>query len=124
MNAGLVLVLCFFSVTSVAQNKFTVNGYVRDSASGETIISATVSINNLSRGVTTNQYGFYSITLDSGNYELTVSHVSFQSKPNYISLKENQSLDFLLLPKSAAISEVVVYSKRKSHSYRNAAKGL
>src|SRR5678809_517720 len=110
MKTGLVCVLFFFSVTSVAQNKFTVNGYVRDSASGETVISATVSINNLSRAVATNQYGFYSITLDSGSYELTVSHVSFQSKQYHISLSEDQSLDFLLLPKSAAISEVVVYS--------------
>jgi len=123
MKTGLVCVLFFFSVTSVAQNKFTVNGYVRDSASGETVISATVSINNLSRAVATNQYGFYSITLDSGSYELTVSHVSFQSKQYNISLSEDQSLDFLLLPKSAAISEVVVYSKRKDANVRNAQMG-
>src|SRR6187397_798436 len=123
MKTGLVCVLFFFSVTSVAQNKFTVNGYVRDSASGETVISATVSINNLSRAVATNQYGFYSITLDSGSYELTVSHVSFQSKQYNISLNEDQSLDFLLLPKSAAISEVVVYSKRKDANVRNAQMG-
>src|SRR6186713_2685123 len=123
MKTGLVCVLFFFSVTSVAQNKFTVNGYVRDSASGETVISATVSINNLSRAVATNQYGFYSITLDSGSYELTVSHVSFQSKQYNISLNEDQSLDFLLLPKSAAISEVVVYSKRRDANIKNAEMG-
>src|SRR6187401_2053247 len=113
MKTGLVCVLFFFSVTSVAQNKFTVNGYVRDSASGETVISATVSINNLSRTVATNQYGFYSITLATGSYELTVSHVSYQSNPYSITLTQNQTLDLLLQSKSAAISEVVVYSKRK-----------
>ena len=123
MKTGLVCVLIFFSLISVAQNKFTVNGYVRDSASGETIISATVSINNLSRAVTTNQYGFYSITLDSGNYDLTVSHISFQTKQYNLSLNGNQSLDFLLLPKSADIGEVVVYSKRKDANVRNAQMG-
>src|SRR5688500_14957826 len=123
MKFGLVWVLCWFGFTSVAQNKFTINGYVRDSASGETIISATVSINNLSRAVTTNQYGFYSITLDSGNYQLTVSHISFQSKQYTVSLNENRSLDFLLLPKSSDISEVVVYSKRKDANVRNAQMG-
>lgn len=123
MKTGLACVMFFFSLTSIAQSKFTVNGYVRDSANGETVISATVAINNLSRAVTTNQYGFYSITLDSGDYELAVSHVSFQSKQYNLSLKENQSLDFLLLPKSAAISEVVVYSKRKDANVRNAQMG-
>jgi hypothetical protein len=123
MKSALAWIFCFTALTSFAQTKFTINGYVRDSASGETIIGATISINNLSRAVVTNQYGFYSITLDSGSYELTVSHISFQTKQYAIELKENQSLGFLLLPKSSYISEVVVYSKRKDANVRNAQMG-
>ena len=123
MRVGLLWIACIIGFGSFAQTQFTINGYVRDSASGETVIGATVSINNLFRAVTSNQYGFYSITLDSGNYELTVSHVSYQSTQDSIFLKENQSLDFLLHPKSAAISEVVVYSKRKDANVRNAQMG-
>ena len=123
MRVGLLWIACIIGFGSYAQTKFTINGYVRDSASGETVIGATVSINNLSRAVTSNQYGFYSITLDSGNYELIVSHVSYQSTQDSIFLKENQSLDFLLHPKSAAISEVVVYSRRKDANVRNAQMG-
>jgi hypothetical protein len=122
MKTGLLGILCFFCISCFAQKKVTINGYVRDSASGESIIGGTVSINN-SQAVATNQYGFYSITLDSGNYELTVSHISYQSKAYTVSLTENQSLDFLLFPKSAAISEVVVYSKRKDANVRNAQMG-
>ena len=123
MKAGLVWVLCFFCLSSFAQEKFTINGYVRDSASGESVIGATISINNLSQAVTTNQYGYYSITLDSGSYELTASHVSFQSKFYPVVFDRNQSLDILLLPKSAAITEVIVYSKRKDANVRNAQMG-
>jgi hypothetical protein len=123
MKSALAWIFCFTALTSFAQTKFTINGYVRDSASGETIIGATISINNLSKAVVTNQYGFYSITLDSGSYELTVSHISFQTKQYAIELKENQSLGFLLLPKSSYISEVVVYSKRKDANVRNAQMG-
>lgn len=123
MRVGLLWIACIIGFGSYAQTKFTINGYVRDSASGETVIGATVSINNLFRAVTSNQYGFYSITLDSGNYELIVSHVSYQSTQDSIFLKENQSLDFLLHPKSAAISEVVVYSRRKDANVRNAQMG-
>jgi hypothetical protein len=116
-------VLFLLSLSSVAQSKFTINGYVRDSASGESVIGATISINNLSQAVTTNQYGYYSITLDSGSYELTASHVSYQSKLSEVLINKNQSLDFLLLPKSAAITEVIVYSKRKDANVRNAQMG-
>jgi hypothetical protein len=123
MKTGFALVLFLFSLSSVAQSKFTINGYVRDSASGESIIGATISINNLLQAVTTNQYGYYSITLDSGSYELTASHVSFQSKLYPVVINKNQSFDFLLVQKSAAISEVVVYSKRKDANVRNAQMG-
>ncbi|HZF63047.1 MAG TPA: TonB-dependent receptor [Chitinophagaceae bacterium] len=118
--------LIFFTswyTAALGQNKFTINGYVRDSVSGETIIGATVTVHQLSRSVSTNQYGFYSLTLDSGVYNLTVSHVSFLSNSKEISLTQNLSEDFLLLQRSAAISEVVVYSRRKDANVRNAQMG-
>lgn len=113
----------FLSVSCFAQNKFTISGYVRDSASGETVIGATVTVNDLSRSVSSNQYGYYSLTLDSGAYDLTVSHVSYQTKQYHAELNENQKLDFLLSSKSASIREVVVYSRRKDANIRNAQMG-
>ena len=50
-----------------AQQKFTWKGYVKDSLTGETLINASVLVNNENRGVTTNQYGYFSLTLPSGN---------------------------------------------------------
>lgn len=123
MRFVLAGIVCLFSLGLFAQKKITINGYVRDSVSGESIIGATISINNLSRAVASNQYGFYSITLDSGSYDLTVSHVSYLSQPYNIVVDKNQSLNFLLLPKASAISEVVVYSKRKDANVRNAQMG-
>lgn len=116
-------VCLFIGVNSIAQNKFTINGYVRDSASGETVIGATVTIDKLSRSVTSNQYGYYSITLDSGLYDLTVSHVSYQTQQASIQLNQNEKLDFSLAAKSASINEVVVYSRRKDANVRNAQMG-
>ena len=45
-----------------AQEKFTINGYVKDANAGETLIGATVFVKELGTGTTTNEYGFYSIT--------------------------------------------------------------
>src|SRR5258705_12806611 len=60
-----------------AQTKFTLNGYVRDSLSGESIIGATITVNGEGKGVASNQYGFYSITLGEGKYVISISHVSY-----------------------------------------------
>ena len=56
--------------------RVTLNGYVRDSLSGELIIGATITLNGQGKGVTSNQYGFYSFTLDSGTYRISITHVS------------------------------------------------
>ncbi|HEY0041383.1 MAG TPA: TonB-dependent receptor [Flavisolibacter sp.] len=109
------------SLTTAAQSKFTINGYVKDSSSGESIIGATITVNGKSVG--SNQYGFYSITLDSGGYDLTISHVSYLTESQRINLSANQEINFFLLSKSAALSEVVIYSRRRDVNVRNAQMG-
>ena len=118
-----VVILIFICSISFSQGRFTLNGYVKDSLSGESIIGATVSVNGQSKGVTSNQYGFYSITLDAGNYIISVSHVSYLGKSIAVDLKESLSFNFDVISKSAAISEVVVYSKRRDANVKNAQMG-
>ena len=117
--AGLVLLLTGF--VSSAQTKVTINGYVKDSASGESIIGASITVDG--KAVGSNQYGFYSITLDTGEYDLSVSHVSYLTYSQRIILNKNVEQNLYLLPKSAALSEVIVYSKRRDANVRNAQMG-
>ncbi|HZI01121.1 MAG TPA: TonB-dependent receptor, partial [Flavisolibacter sp.] len=117
----LILVLCLlFGLLANGQSKFTVNGYVKDSATGETIVGATITVVGQSKTVSTNQYGFYSITLDGGSYGLSVSHVSYFARQMDLSLTDNRELDILLPSKAAAMNEVVVFSRRKDANVRNA----
>ena len=123
MRIVFTVLILFCCLLSSAQNKATLSGYVRDSTSGETIIGATITVDSLQKTIGTNQYGYYSITLDSGTYDLTVSHVSFFAASFTISLDENMQRDVLLLSKTAAMSEVVVYSKKKDANVKNAQMG-
>jgi len=117
----LILVICLlFGLLANGQSKFTVNGYVKDSATGETIVGATITIVGQSKTVSTNQYGFYSITLDEGSYGLSVSHVSYFARQMDLSLTDNRQMDILLPSKAAAMNEVVVFSRRKDANVRNA----
>jgi hypothetical protein len=126
--SGATRLICFMVIIFLlacsnvqAQQKFTLNGYVRDSTSGELVIGATVAVNG--KTVTTNQYGFYSITLEPGTYQVLVSHVSYLAQSFQLDLKQNVEFPVLLLPKSAALNEVVLYSRRRDANVRNAQMG-
>lgn len=120
MRLTVILVL-LASINTAAQNKFTLNGYVKDSTNGESVIGATVSVNG--KLVNSNQYGFYSITLAQGEYNVLVSHVSFLTQSFRINLNTNIEQNIFLLPKSYALNEVVVYSRRRDQNVRNAQMG-
>ena len=116
-----IFLLLFF--ISPAQNKYTVSGYIKDSLTGETLIGATLQAGAKGRGVNSNAYGFYSITLDAGDYELSCSFVGYQSRRITIHLTANQQFSFLLPPRAAASEEVVVYAKRRDENVKNAQMG-
>ena len=94
-------VLIFLSFQVVSQNinpsqtkiKFTISGYVRNNENGENLIGTRVYIKELSKGVLTNTYGFYSLTLPEGNYLLTVSNIGYKDYQKKIQLNKNISLN-------------------------------
>ncbi len=112
-----------FAQNSNLSNRYTLNGYIRDSLSGESIIGANISINDQSKGVASNQYGFYSITLDKGVYTISISHVSYLGKSLVITLDSNRSTNIELVSKSSLINEVRVYSRRRDANVKNAQMG-
>ena len=75
------LLFIFFSFTSVfiySQNKHTISGYITDKRSGETIVGANIYCTELNQGVTSNVYGFYSLTLPEGTYNISFSFIGFE----------------------------------------------
>ena len=111
-------ILFFFflsvSVTTQAQNKFTVSGIVNDISNGEKLISGTIAVKELSgTGTDTNGYGFYSITLPSGKYTLTARYTGYETKEEEVVLNQNVKLNFNLDQKMNQLHEVVVTNERR-----------
>ncbi len=123
MRFWLASVALVMSFCAAAQPKFTVAGFVRDSSTGETVIGATIQIGNGAGSVTTNQYGYYSLLLDSGLQVLSVSHVSYFGTTYRIDLSRNIDTNIYILSKAAALNEVVVYSRRREENVRSAQLG-
>jgi hypothetical protein len=110
------------SLFAVAQNKYTISGYAKDVQNGETLIGATITVKGNSKGITSNQYGFYSITLLEGNYELICSYAGYQPKITEVKLDADQSLNFDLITRSA-LQEVVITAKKTDGNVKNAQMG-
>lgn len=69
--------------------KYTISGYVKDSESGEVLIGTTVYDTVSLLGTTTNAYGFYSITLPEGKYNIKFSFMGYKSKKIELILNKN-----------------------------------
>ncbi len=122
------IILCIFLCLAgfnqlCAQQKFTFSGYVRDTLSGENLIGATVAINGQGKGVNSNAYGFFSITLPEGNYRVTISFTGYESQIASLELNRDISLNINLAPRIVASEEVIVYAKRKDGNVRDAQMG-
>ncbi|MBC29250.1 MAG: hypothetical protein CMH48_00240 [Muricauda sp.] len=108
-----ILSLCsvFFFTICFGQQKYTLSGTVYEAASNETLIGVTISIPELRTGTTTNEYGFYSITLPEGEYEVVVSYLGYQSIRQAISLNTDRKRNFNLVEEPEELEEVVVTDK-------------
>ena len=101
----LLLTVLSLSITSWSQNKYTISGHVKDGA-GEDLIGSTIYIQELNTGTVTNVYGFYSITLPEGTYNLDYSYVGYETQSMTLNLKENHSINISLSETSETIEEV------------------
>jgi hypothetical protein len=116
-----LFVLCSFAAS--AQNKYTISGYIKDSLNGETLIGATIAVQGQTKGISSNLYGFYSITLDQGKYILICTFVGYRIKAVSIDLRADTKINFDVLPKSYLAEEVVVSSKKRDANVKNAQMG-
>ncbi len=111
------------TLTCAAQKKFTINGYIKDSLSGETLIGANLNIPALGKGVTTNQYGYFSLTMPKGTYNLSCSFIGYNPKLLTISLDSNIRNDIYLIPRGAVMETVTVSGRRRDNNVKTAQMG-
>ena len=84
-------------------------GNVKDKKSGEDLIGASVMVkNHINSGVATNQYGFFSLALEAGRYDIVVSYLGYQTQTLAIDMSQSQRLDIRLDPTDNSLEEVVV----------------
>ena len=113
-------IICLFlllAISGFAQQKFTISGYIKDAETGENLIGATVSVKELNgKGTGTNAYGFYSITLPSGHYQITAQFVGYKPQVEQINLNQSVKRSFSLNEQVRTLDEVVVSGQRRDEN--------
>lgn len=105
-------ILIFISLltftNAFSQEKFTLSGTITDATTGETLIGVNVLVPTLQTGTITNEYGFYSITLAEGTYEVIYSSVGFKDIKQQVSLTEKIQLNLELEEDLEQLTEIVI----------------
>ena len=90
------------------QNSFTISGYVQDNSNNELIIGASVIVKELQIGTVTNNYGFFSLTLVEGDYDLIFQSLGFEDQSLNFSLDRNISVNIFLNENIESLDEVIL----------------
>jgi hypothetical protein len=104
-------------------DRYTINGYIKDANTGETLIGATITFRSNSKGINSNNFGYYSITLDKGEYNFVVSFVGYQSEQFKLNLNGDTSININLKSGVALSEEVVVTSRKRDNNIKSAQMG-
>ena len=110
----LIALICLVSLEGFSQAKYTLSGQIKDASTGEDLISATVYNQEYSVGTTSNVYGFYSLTLNEGVYEITFSYLGYEDQIVEIDLERDQVLNIELGESGALLGEVVISAEKET----------
>lgn len=108
-------IFLFSSVCSpiFSQTKYTISGYVSDKTNGESAIGANVYLKEIMKGTATNQYGFFSLSVEPGSYTLVVSYLGYSDYTQKVELKSNLKLK-IELTTSSIITDVFEVTDEKT----------
>jgi TonB dependent receptor/CarboxypepD_reg-like domain/TonB-dependent Receptor Plug Domain len=119
----LITILLTFNVS--AQNKYTISGNIKDASNGEELIGTTVIIKEIpNTGVTTNAYGFYSITLPEGKYTLETSYVGYKPFVQIVELNKNTKLNIEIASSTQNLGEVEITGEKKNENITKSQMGV
>jgi len=95
----------------------TLSGFVRDSKTGETLTGAVIYQKEKSDvAVTTNSYGYFSLSLPYGSYDIVIQFIGYKNKIISVDLKNNSATTIELEEESIALTEVTVTGEKNNHN--------
>lgn len=91
---------------------YTLNGYVTDRQSAETLIG--VNILSGSAGTTTNTFGYYTLTLPEGTHTVSFSYMGYHTHHTTLTLYKDSLLNIKLETDNHILREIVITDRQEA----------
>lgn len=89
--------------------RYTIYGFIKEQNSKEPLIGATVIDESSHKGIATNSFGYFSLSLPEGNHRIAVSYIGFDPQTIAVTLNKNTRTDIdLSIKQEDAILQVIV----------------
>ena len=112
----LILVCSFASYAITPDGKYTISGKLKDQATGEDLIGATVYVKELKAGTISNLYGYFTLNLKPGTYNVIFSYIGYESIEKEINLNNDQTFDIELPVSKQTLGEVQVNADKANYN--------
>ncbi len=97
---------------TIGTGNATLAGYVRWYESGEPVIGASLYVENSAIGVSTDQFGYYALTVPKGQHELNIKSLGAKTTKRKIILYSDGKLDIEIQEKVTSLKEVIIESEK------------
>jgi hypothetical protein len=114
MKQFFLLLIMLFLLQPVFSQTSTISGYIKDKKNGEALIGATCYFPAIKKGITSNGYGYYSITVPAEIHQISFSYIGYQTQNISLDLRESQIFDIFLVEDSKQLDDVTVVAARKN----------
>ncbi len=108
----LIIFICSFIIVWGQEKRYTLSGYVKEKGSAEMLLGASIAIPGIKSGTISNNYGFYTLTLKEGIYEVIVTYIGYKPKAFSITLNKNIEMD-VIMEISNTLKELVVSADKQ-----------
>ena len=119
MKLPLLLLGFIQPVILMAQQTYTLSGYMSNQVTGQRLIGANVYVDAEEEGTVTNKYGFYSLSLPADTYNVRYSYVGFQTRTVRVVLDEDQKQNINLTPGTISTEAVEIQGERPDNNIQS-----
>lgn len=124
MRYFILIIFFFHYIACVAENKFTLSGYITDFESAECLSGASVTVTGIPlKGVVSNNRGYYMLKLPPGEYTLRVSYLGYETREYRIQLNNHLFKNFRLKLHSNILGEVNVSAYKNQYEFASQNEG-
>ncbi|WPP48439.1 TonB-dependent receptor [Catalinimonas niigatensis] len=110
------LIIIGDSLSNQGQKNATLSGYVRDGATGQGVTGATVFVQDIQQGTSTNLNGYFTLSLPVGIHPLTINSLGFEEEKRNIRMISDGTLSVDLYEGTARLEEITITDRAEDYN--------